>query len=345
MIFTKKNFSKATSALMICSVFIITGCKSEEEKAKAIIAAIKTNNTAQIESFLKDENVAKYKTLTGNTALSEALSRNNFDLVKKLVKKGANVNQNTSSYMPPIFKASTVETASFLIDNGADYKIVSPNYGTAVNWSVRGRNYDLVKFYIDKKVDLSVKRKHTQDTALDMALKKYDDKRIIELLRSHNAPTSFSNKFDKDLYEKLDNAVTWKKTEDAVKLLDQGTEFDYELFYKAVKKGNEKVVALFISKKNMIDRQVLGQALRSSPKLANLLLDNAKGLNEKDSTLGLTLLHSTVVSNNLETMKLLIQKGADRTVTIDGRDGKQYDVLEYAMKRKRTAMVNYLKGL
>jgi len=323
--------------------FIFAGCTDNDAKVKGMCEAIEKGDAARIESLI-DEDIAKYKTPGGKTLLGAALDADNIPLIEKLIKLGANVNQKTSSYMYHILRAESVKAAQLLIDNGADVMTVSPNYGTPVHWAVRRNNYELVEFFINKKVDLAVVRENDKDTALDMALKKRGAVKIAALLKKHNAPSCFSENFDFKLYDDLESAVRGRKEDKVKELLAKGAEFDYEIFDDAVKKENVAVVKLLLDKKNLVDRDILEEVYDNKGELGQLLLDNATDLNEVDSSLGLTLLHLGVVKNDLAGMKMFIDKGADPKVKVNNF-GTMLDVLEYAKKRKRADIVAYLESL
>ncbi|EDM25674.1 hypothetical protein LNTAR_13032 [Lentisphaera araneosa HTCC2155] len=332
---------------VILLTFLLSSCSTDEEKFSKYKVAIENKDYSKAESIIKDPKIALYKTVTGETPLIIAIENDNLDLVKILIKKGADVNNITSSFRTPLLKTKSLNIAKELVSNGANYNYNSPNYGTVLHTAVR-KDIELLSYYLKLGVDVNLKAKVQQVTALDVAYKKNVDKTIIELLKKYNANSSFTDDFDSELYDSLESAVAFNNIEKTHKYLNMNVTFDYSLFDKAVRYGSTECVKILLKKKNLIDRSILDNITYSGvpSELALILIENAKldDLNEIDEDGG-TLLHSCVVMDRLDLIKALVKHGADISIKATKYDRKNLTPLEYAKKKGNKELVTYFQSL
>jgi len=154
-----------------------------------------------------------------NKSLYEAADDGDFDQVKSLIAKGADVNAQD--------------------DKGV----------TALQYAVRGDHKDVVEFLIANGADVNSKDKYSY-TPLYYAIW-YKNKEIVKLLVAKGADVSFAPKDD---YPPLHYAV-WNGDADTVKLLvDKGAKFEvkdqdgWTAFRYAVSQANRELVEFFVDK-------------------------------------------------------------------------------------------------
>ena len=105
------------------------------------------------------------------------------EILKYLIKKGANVNAKSINGTTPLQKAvlnKKIETANYLIDQGAKINDQDSYKQTALHIAVEVEDLAMIKLLLDQGADLEIKD-HLNETPLDLAkYKKKND--IIELI-------------------------------------------------------------------------------------------------------------------------------------------------------------------
>ena len=105
-----------------------------------LITAVKNNDMAAIKNIIYTTKIdINTKNRVGNSALSWAVTRNNYEIAKFLLEKGANVNTKDNQHRTPLMWAVLKENqkiTKLLLDYGAD-KTIRNKYGQDV--------YDLAK--------------------------------------------------------------------------------------------------------------------------------------------------------------------------------------------------------
>ena len=98
-------------------------------------------------------------TFDGNTPLIVAVLRNNLDMVKVLLDKGADLSVATNEGFTPLMFAvqnNNLDMVKVLLDKGADLSAANNQGFTPLMFAVLRNNLDMVKVLLDKGADLSV---------------------------------------------------------------------------------------------------------------------------------------------------------------------------------------------
>lgn len=123
---------------------------------------------------------------SGRTPLMEAAYNGNMDVVRALIQSGANVSMQSRSGLTALHgaaKGGYGEIVDLLIKSGANIDTCSDQNVTPLMCAAAGDDFDTVKLLLNHGADPSI-----QDcigaTALDTALEKGEDDRIVDLLKS-----------------------------------------------------------------------------------------------------------------------------------------------------------------
>lgn len=167
-----------------------------------LITAAKYEAFYTMNLFLDKGADPKLRNKNGDTALSVVvqlpLDENGVFAVEKLIEKGSNINDISQDGYTPLMLAineQLYQTASFLVENGADVTIVTPrDKDNALMYlmsmdpkemedreGLQDDHYDLMKLLIDNGTDLSAKNIN-DETAYDIASQAGYSDDILELL-------------------------------------------------------------------------------------------------------------------------------------------------------------------
>lgn len=119
-------------------------------------------------------------------ALIDAAMDGNFEKVKLLIEKGADVNAKNNNGQTALMYASRegdLEIAKYLVENGTDINAKDSDWGyTALIYAAEYVNLEIVQFLIESVADVNIKNNDGK-TALDFA-EENNYKNIIELLKN-----------------------------------------------------------------------------------------------------------------------------------------------------------------
>lgn len=125
----------------------------------------------------------------GQSHLSKAIARKNFDMVKFLVEHGANVNRAWNDFAePPLVQATAVaewEIAKYLIEHGADPNLGSIHKAYPLNYAARRGGLECAALLLEKGAKVN-SVDFGKMTPLEWAVEQ-KDKPILELLVKHGA--------------------------------------------------------------------------------------------------------------------------------------------------------------
>jgi ankyrin repeat protein len=149
----------------------------------------------------------------GITPVSRAVWRDNIDVVKLLISKGADINLKNKYSYSPLHSVKSKEVARLLIENGADVNATDSDGNTPLHevfmpekdWTARikiGANVsycdtnlkELVEYLIEQGADVKVKNKRGETPskkflkyAKDWGLREETTKEIENVFRKHGA--------------------------------------------------------------------------------------------------------------------------------------------------------------
>lgn len=134
-------------------------------------------------------------------SMFNAIKKNKIEKVKKLYKKGYNLESKNESGNTALLEAiryKRKEIAIFLIENGADVKVKTKGGATPLHWAV-SLDIDIVKMLLKKGADINAKSKSGQAPFFSVI-----HKEVLELLvKEYNADLSVVNNQNETLLMEL----------------------------------------------------------------------------------------------------------------------------------------------
>jgi len=149
--------------------------------------------------------------MTLNSKLLNAAGANDFQKVKELVSKGADVNSKDEQWFTPLHNACgdfrpNIALIKFLIDKGADIKADSKYNGTPLHWACYTGNLDVVKLLTEKGGNINLQDSYRGNTPLhDAAGAPEVNLKLVKYLISLGADVEIKNKHGKTPFEAAKN--------------------------------------------------------------------------------------------------------------------------------------------
>lgn len=176
----------------IIQLLLAHGADVNAGEDNALVAAVKAQDLAVVQLLLDrgiHVNRPRNQGTKGWTALHEAASKGNIDIIRALIKAGAVVNSQTGDYWkstPLVIAVGTghIEPVKLLLDTGADINLPGWNDETPLFSAVEDGQLDMVRILLSRgaKPDVVSSKR---GTLLNVALKdKTPNADLIELLRS-----------------------------------------------------------------------------------------------------------------------------------------------------------------
>ena len=276
------------------------------------------------------------------TPLKMASEKGHLELVKILLKHGADINLTTGDYgYTALMFASKYDhrkIVKILLENGADVNIQNRNGFTALIFASEHTNVQVVKMLLDYKADVNI-QENNGDTALTTSIchEKPGTITIVELLLEHGADVNltiggYTN------YSALMSASRRGFSKIVKMLLEHGADVNaLSNFGKTALmlttdpiRGNDddraKTVKILLDYKadvNIQNNENGSTALMIASRfgystIVKMLLEHGADVNEKDNN-GSTALILSVINDNVETVKMLLDNKAD--VNIQSNSG------------------------
>ncbi|MCK5221816.1 MAG: ankyrin repeat domain-containing protein, partial [Candidatus Aminicenantes bacterium] len=156
------NRTKKLLFFIICILFVFGSIM-----AGSIVDLVEKGDIETVMKMVKkDKTQLEAKNHRGRSLIHIASSKGHLDIVKFLVKKGADVNLEEESHLlRPLNFASRYghfEVVKFLLDNGADLHAREKDNETALSYAVASNSLDTVKYLVKKGLkinDMKSKRK------------------------------------------------------------------------------------------------------------------------------------------------------------------------------------------
>ena len=282
-------------------------------------------------NFLKElkENIDKVDDINKSidTCLTTAVNLQNFEAVKLLLDKGADINKSTGFYFnnrPPILEAAlgdNVEIARLLLDRGADVNHVDDEGKTPLYMlAYYGGSVEVAKLLIDRGANVN----HVYNDFASVLLVAIERglNEIVKLLLANGADIEQARKFSMNNRSLLQIAINLDNAEMFKLLL--GKESDITLkkaLFKTIEQSRYKMVEILINKGVNINDydddglKPLYYAVKFNDlKIAQLLIDNGSeisNIREGIETRRQSLLVVAIKYNNLDFAKLSLENGAD----------------------------------
>ncbi len=290
--------------------------------AQTIHEAAEKGDLETVKSMLKNnpELLNDFSGSEGRCPLHSAIRGKHSDVAVYLIGRGADVNARTpygSSVMNYAAYWGLADIAELLIEKGADVKNDSNRGGaTPLYMAAAAQNREIAELLLKHGSDVN-KKIVTGSTALMRAAVTGNIK-IVKLLVGHGAEI--------DVREKM-NGVT--------------------PLFKAVQRGHKKVTEFLLSKgansgiKGKDGKTIIFAAAESGiSDMLHFIINNVDSVNDKEKVYGMTPLHKCSISGFEESVKLLVENGAE----INPGDNKGNTPLYYAIKYGHSKIAGLLES-
>ena len=253
------------------------------------IQSILKNDNELIKELIKQGANVNAKDLDGNTPLHFASCHNNPEIIKLLIEKGAKVNAKSNNKNTPLHLAidyNNIEIITLLLNQEADVKAEGNNKNTPLHLASCHDNLEIIKLLIKKGSEVNAKDLDG-DTPLHLA-SCHNNPEIIKLLIEKGANVN-AKSYDKDTPLHL-AIIDHNNIEIITLLLNQEADVNAE--------DNNKNTPLHLA------------SCHDNLEIIKLLIKKGAKVNAKDLN-GNTPLHFAIDKNKFEIIKLLIENGAN----------------------------------
>jgi ankyrin repeat protein len=155
---------------------------TDRDGSTLMMIAARTGNPDLTEFLLNNRGSLERRNRFGDTALLLAVSQNHDVIVRRLVKAGAAINPEGWTPLHYAVHGNRIETARFLVAQGAKLDLRAPNGRTALMLAAQSGQLDTVRWLLGAGADSSL-NDYEGKSALDIAREKgFND--IAEYLKT-----------------------------------------------------------------------------------------------------------------------------------------------------------------
>ncbi|XP_077299625.1 uncharacterized protein LOC143920574 [Arctopsyche grandis] len=195
------------------------------------------------------------KDIIGRTPLDIATKRENMslDVVRYLVKTGADVNCKNDSDNTPLHNATEhgdINVIQYLVDNGADVNCKNDDDDTPLHNATKHGDINVITFLLQNGAVVNCKNSNGDIPLYNAIIK--GDINVIQYLVENGSDVNCQNKLDDT---PLHNAIKHGDINVIKYFVKNGAEvncqnvFDETPFYFAARNGNEEIVKFLVAKK------------------------------------------------------------------------------------------------
>ncbi|MEI7980616.1 MAG: ankyrin repeat domain-containing protein, partial [Bacteroidota bacterium] len=339
--FMKKPF--IILSVLICVISATGFCQNLAPDTSTVeyqmIAAVKYGDTAKFDQLLKTNPslIDLKETIMEESLLHVAARYNQYEMVRKLLGKGLDVNAKNKLGSIPLHLACI--TGSYLMVNdllseGSDYSVVNSRGKTPVMYVSNGKNPDLFNLFLMKDKTILNSRSVDGTNLLFYSIMAGDTAGITFLVTQGLDV----NSVDPNHFTPLCIAVLYDNPEMITAFIKKGADVNWitnggntPLLF-AIDRDNLTVVKLLadagakISVADSAGITALHKAtIKGNYKIASYLINKGIAIDSKDGN-GMSALHYAAIYGRSEIGKTLIQKGANPNIT----DNQKYDPVYYS---------------
>lgn len=204
-----------------------------------------------------------------NEKLINSIYNEDLEQVKECLAKGANVNYISPLGEIPLREATiknNLELVKFLVSKGADVNLYDDNDFSSLMIAARyEKSYDIAKYLIDKGADVNAKTTDKRNTALTVAIRNNSNpQKIITTLLEHGADVNAKDKYGNTalMHTILDsfNLSKQNKLNIAKILIDNGANLN-------IKNNNNDTALTLAQKSDNIDNKEIITLLKGHESL------------------------------------------------------------------------------
>jgi ankyrin repeat protein len=320
---TPLNLASMNGNLEVVSILLERGADmtiGDMDNTQPIHCAAVSGNIRVAELLLAKGATVNDRDDNGATPLSFAAGRRHPEMIRYLIEKGADVHIPSSQGMEPIFFAGTPEIAAIILDNGGEVNAQANDGITPLHGAVwRGRT-ELLRFLLERGADPNLRNGEGQTP---LYLVNGDSARqIAELLIANGARVDIK---DNENSTPLHNVAATGSVATAELLLSKGADVN------AMTDHCWTPLALAAMSNTEITEYLLSRGANPNPHKAEK--------NDGCPCAGFeTPLHCAIRSDNINTVKVLVNNGALVNVT----DADGLTPLHRAVNNCNNEAVSYL---
>lgn len=313
-----QELNTAGARLWLAS-YLAQGKQQKQEAVSPLFAALNAKDNKSVINLInagldvdtRDKKLSK-------TPLMVAAHNGDLVLMDFLISKGAAIDSSDKHGLTPLFYAirnGKIEAVKLLLDKGALIEATNNVGSNSLKWAIHKKQPAIAKLLIDKNADIASSDKKGTTALMEAA--QHNLPEIAQLLISKGADV---NAVGKDGFSALIDAAFEKSPEIVALLLQAGAN--------PLQITQQGFTTLF--------------AGAEDPETLKLLLNTpARTLINNQNNLGFTALMSAAIAGNLESVKLLLQAGADPNI----KDAVQSTALSYAFSAHSFEAAPIIKAL
>lgn len=300
-----------TARLFVSCILLLNLISSGPAHASVdILDAVKKKDHAVLDELLNKKINVNMREADGATALHWAVYQDDLEMVSKLLRAEARVSVANRAGITPLILAVVNGNASItklLIDKGADPDYRMPNGETVLMMAVRTGDKDTIKVLLDHGAEVNATEKLRGTTAL-MWASAYHNPAAVRLLLEHGADVSMRSKITRAGRGPY-LAPTAKDRIEAYKLGIGLAGASIPVDLTKIPETNAKLSGL--APDVLKERRLQEQAEKEGKDPDQLLAEKKLKEREKITWGGLTALVFAARENDLESIRILLDAGAD----------------------------------
>lgn len=282
-----------------------------------VVAAAKDSNWAELQTLLADGVEANAIYGDGSTALHWASYHNNIDSAKLLIAADADINANTDLGVTPLWLAAengSAEMAELLLQAGADVKAALNSGETLVMTAARSGDGNVVRALLVGGADPNTAVTRGQTALMWAANQGHSD--VVEALLDFGADVD-ARTLVREQYVKTEKPQDSPPSYKA--WIEQGGNTALMFAARSGDLRSAQLLAAAGSDVNGLSAFGTSPAIMAvhggNAELLAFLLDS--GANPEDASSGHTALHAAVMRGNYESVKVLLEHGAQTEVLLE----------------------------